>query len=581
MKTQKAKGIMNGIEHFVNANGSFFRKIINVPSHTFIGTKKEAQNISTKVLPGFARPCPKVPRHGFVDSIVVKTKKELVELFNDARSIDKQAEMVIGPVFDNVRCNSVYTSNGTITVGEGNDGATGGHDAISFPVAPMKLDSKTVKASGLSAKDTAYVESIYTFKGKFRNEKSNYIDTGAINYLTHLTQIRGGPEVEVNSEDFIPEDVFVSQVVSPSNNLVEWEEQVKDFDEGTVVYAPGSSLSSHAAIHCFLNRIPFITSFEPQVGQYIEEVGMEENYKNSNRFKCGVAAAFNIMSRADTEVLSDYFLFALSVIHNWPYLSEATNSDWLIGAASAMYAILGTAVVMGESRHLSFAGGSTPRHIVYTKCFEMKEGMTQSLPDIMNRFYTGDWNCGFGGLNWVWCSIYNISIWNNIMDIYNSNTDTISEEKLNNLVSSLNLMANISHNNGLWFNKIYHDMTIMDFAADYPAANMIVSSPMLYEVYKELKDVSGYLPVMKSITIKNSPFVTINNISYLVDINVSGSIINVSYKSIDKTTTKKVKTSGYSSVGRIEPKMDMYGDFKIPELEETFNIYDIWNGVQK
>jgi len=579
MKTQKAKGIMNGINTFIDASGSFLGKIVNIPAHIFIGTRKEAKNVSTSVLPGFARPCPKVPRHGFVDSKVVKTRKELVDLFDEARQVDSNAEMVIGPVFDWVKYSSVYTSNGTITVGKGNDGATGGHDTISFPVAPTKLDKKTTKDSGLLDKDTAYIESIYTYDGNFGNKKNQYINTGKVNYTTHITQIRGGPEISVDLQDFIPEDVCVSQVVKPNNNLVEWERQVKEFDEDTVVYAPGSSLSSHAAIHCFLRRIPFITSFEPKVGQVIEQIGMAENFKNNRRFKCGVTAAFEIMNKANTEVLSDYFLFALSVIHNWPYLSESTDSDWLIGAAATIYAILGTAVVMGESRHFSTAGGSTPRHVVYTKSFDLKENMTKALPNTMNIFYNGKWTPGFGGINWAWCSIYNISIWNNIIDIYNSNSELVNEEKLNKLVGSLNLMANLSHNNGLWFDKIYSDMSIMDFAADQPAANMIVSSAVLYDIYEELNNVPDQLPVLKNIVLKDNPFVTIDNISYLIDVQTYRGNVDMFYKTIDNTVKKTIKISGTGSSKKFKPDIDKYGDFKIPGIHEIFNIYNIWNGV--
>lgn len=578
MKTQKAKNIMSGINTFVNSSGNFFCKLVNIPAHIFVGTKQEVNKIDSKALPGFARPCPKVPRHGFVDSQIVNTKKELADLFNEARKVDPEAEIVIGPKFDNVRCSSVYTSNGTITVGKGNDGATGGHDTVSFPVAPIKLNKKVIKDSGLSNKDTAYIESIYTHNDNFGNKKYQCLDTNKISYVTHITQIRGGPEINIDLHDFIPEDVHVSQIVKPNNNLVEWEKQVKKFDEGTVVYAPGSSLSSHAAIHCFLRRIPFITSFEPKIGQYIDRVGIEENFKNNRRFKCGVTAALQIMSKANTKVLSDHFLFALSVIHNWPYLSESTDSDWLIGAASAIYAALGTAVVMGESRYLAGSGCRDSRDIVYTKSFALKEKMVQTLPNVMNIFYNREWSPGFGGINWAWCSIHNISIWNNIVDVYNCNADIVDDEKLNKLIHSLNLMANVSHNGGLWFNKIYYDTSVMDFAADYPALNMIVSSAMLYEVYKEIENVPDYLPVFKNIELKDTPFITIDNIPYLIDIRIHSGKIEVLYKTIINTTKKTVKVTGINPVEKFKPNIDMYGDFKIPGTKETFNVYNIWNG---
>lgn len=580
MKTQKAKGIMTGLGTFMKSNKAFFQKVASAPNHVFIGAKKSAENVPAKALPGFARPCPEVPRHGFVDSRVVKTKQELVSLFNVAREIDANAEIVIGPVFDNVRYNSVYTSNGTITVGKGNDGATAGRDVVSFPVAPMKLDKKVVKDSGLADKDTVYIESIYTHAGNSNGKKHQYIDTSRVNYNTYITQLRGGPEISVDLQDFIPEDVFVTQVVKPSNDLIKWERQTKEFDEGTVVYAPGSSLSSHAAIHCFLRRVPFITSFEPKIGQCVDKVGIAENFKNNRRFKRGVVAALRLMKKANTDVLSDYFLFALSVIHNWPYLSESVNSDWLIGAASTIYAALGTAIIMGEQRHRSAAGRNFPRNVVYTRAFDLKENMVQPLPKIMNNFYSGDWQPGYGGINWAWCTIYNISIWNNIVDVYNGNSEIVNEEKLTKLIGSLNLMANISHNNGLWFDKIYSDSSILDFAADEPAKSMIVSSAMLYDVYEELKDVPEDLPVMKNIVVEDNPFVTIDNISYLVEVSTHRDRVNVSYKVINDVIEKSVKVTNAVSSKKFKPEIDKYGDFKIAGLKQALNIYDIWNGKQ-
>ena len=75
----------------------------------------------------FARPCPVHPRHGFVESRVVKTAEELRDLAVETYAEDEKGEIIIMPYYD-VPFSFVQSSN-IITVGRGHDGVTAGNNS--------------------------------------------------------------------------------------------------------------------------------------------------------------------------------------------------------------------------------------------------------------------------------------------------------------------------------------------------------------------------------------------------------------------------------------------------------------------
>src|ERR1035437_7070023 len=138
-KTQKAKGIF-AINHFkALENLSFMGKAVE---HTWKPIK----------FPCFARPCPKRPRHGFVDSKVVNNPEEAAELIQKTLEIDPDGEVLFAPILD-ATYSAIWTP-GLISIGPGNDGATAGKNSFALKVENTDwVPSYTKERAELSQKD--------------------------------------------------------------------------------------------------------------------------------------------------------------------------------------------------------------------------------------------------------------------------------------------------------------------------------------------------------------------------------------------------------------------------------------------
>ena len=465
VKTQKAKGILFCLDEILDTNDRlywFFRRL----DHKFINNVRQIKR--NYFLPCFARPCPTQPRHGFVDSRVIKTNQQLLKLWEEVKSHDPDGEIILGPYFPKVKYNSVYVNNGILSIGEGNDGATAGKDSVSFFVAPYKLNEHIVKEAGIDNKDAVYLESIYS------------------GHAWYLTQMRGGPKLDTISPDFIPKKTKVMKVVEPNDNLIEWEKQAKSFEPGTVVYGDKHTLASHAAIHCILNKIPFITTHKPEVGETLLSAKKKETKLDRKQFRLGVSAGIDICNTADYADIFEFFHFSLSVLHNWAYIKYSPHADWLLGSASVLFTKVSTALLFGEYRHKNKGGYKPTRENVYEKIMHQDTSPLYELPKVFKDFYLHEWGSGFGGVPWATCAWYSHSLWKNIVSTYNKPRATISDKEISNIVSIINKTVNLAHNNGWWFNKIAKEMD-MDFVANEPGLAAFCVAHVFAKLYNEVK----------------------------------------------------------------------------------------------
>jgi len=74
--------------------------------------------------PMFARPCPRKPCHGFVDSRVVRTPHALLNLYRESLREDKDGEIVMMKAYS-ASLSAVGTNSG-VTWGRGTDAVTSG-----------------------------------------------------------------------------------------------------------------------------------------------------------------------------------------------------------------------------------------------------------------------------------------------------------------------------------------------------------------------------------------------------------------------------------------------------------------------
>lgn len=492
-KTQKARGVMYGLEDlfaFNNQKNYYgLTRFMKRAKHTVI-LKEEDIKYNGK-LPCFARPCPKKPRHGFVDSKVVKNNKEILKMWKEARKIDPEAELILGPYVPSVKYNAVYVSSGSLSIGIGNDGATGGKNAINFPVAPHKFKPNFIKKAGLRVKDAVYLEAICRPSG-------GVID----NRRWLLAQARGGPKLNAASSDFIPKKMKVKKIVTPHDDLVKWEKDVAKFAPGTVVYGPGHTLASHAAIHCVLNKVPFITGDKPVVGTMLVPKAASRTKLNRAEFKRGVRTGINICKTFDYEDLLKYFYYSLSVLHNWAYIRQSQSADWLLGTAATLYCKIGTALVQGEFRHMHKTG--LGREQTYKKSMREGKASLGRLPDMFKDFYSGYWSSGFGGIPWATCAWYMTSLWNEITKSFNKNTATLNDQETAKIMGIMNGATNAAHNNGWWFNK-FACKADLDFVANHSGLAAFMVSDVYYDLNKRVRAIKSVKQKLPSVKRVNAP----------------------------------------------------------------------------
>lgn len=478
MRTQKAKGILVGI-YEIFQKYPHLCKFFAPMAHRLVSHPSQIEAFQDKIdFPIFGRPCPVRPRHGFVDSQVLLTKYDLMSMWNKAVAHDNKAEIIIGPHMPAVKYNSIYVSSGNIAIGVGNDGATGGKKSVSFPVAPTKFTKKIKRLSGVKDNDELYLESIM---------QDNW---------WHLAQVRGGPALNIASADYIPQEVKVTDVAIPHDNLIAWEEDVKLYKDspGIVVYGNGHTLASHAAIHCILNKVPFITSEKPVVGQVLKPTLNAESPKlNRKRFREGMWAADKLLAKVidDKHVhteLQKHFYFALSVLHNWAYLKNSTEADWLLGAAAQTLARICCALCFGEHRHMYESNGGVfkdkDRGRVYVKALGCEVSFLNSLSQVFKDFYSREWSGGFGGPPWATCSWYTLKLWGRVVRTNNKNTSTLSDAEVIDVISTVNKLVNLAHNNGWWFNK-FTTQKDFDFIAKEPGLAAFAAAEVFHKVAEQ------------------------------------------------------------------------------------------------
>ena len=467
MKTQKAIGIFQGIPQFFNEY-SYAYNFLAPMDHEYLS---ECINLTNDYIryPIFARPCPKVPRHGFVESRVIYSSSEAKALIKEVLNQDPEGEVIYGPYLKNIRSSAVYVSSGLLSVGPGNDGATAGKHSISFPIASHKFYKGFLDTAGINDK-SVYFETLHC------------PDSGC-----YLAQIRGGPEVSGTIKDYIPKEVVVKKIVCPTNNLLKWEKQVKTFDKGTIVYGKGFTLASHAAIHCVINGIPFVTSKKPKIGNVLKPTEGARVSIDRALFRKGVAAALKRVPYLEYKNDSNEDMqFCLTVLHNWPYLKWSEHASWILGAATTMFTKICTTLVCGEYRHVNgYNGGHEERDSVYINAATHTKKYANSLWSKCRQFYSRLWADCVGGVPWAICAWYSASIWDSIVKIYNKNSNEVSDAEVSEIIGLMNKTVNLEHNESWWFDKIMFEGGL-NFAAESPGISALCVADIFYDFWKSV-----------------------------------------------------------------------------------------------
>lgn len=206
---------------------------------------------ASQVLEGqlFARPCPQVPRHGFVDSRRVASMADVLQVYQETRQADPGGEVLLMPTCS-ARASAVATE-ASVVWGQGHDGVTAGtgkQSIIPCPAGKFSREMARITATlpGDITPNSAYVEAVED-DGKVR-----------------LVQLRDGPAISGAVPNYYPAATYkVTRVEQPTAELLAdllgWETYVLALPAGTVVYLAEGGLSSHAAVHAIAKGLCVLT----------------------------------------------------------------------------------------------------------------------------------------------------------------------------------------------------------------------------------------------------------------------------------------------------------------------------------
>lgn len=463
-RTQKARGIEQ------SKTVAYLLRAREIHGTEIIGIEDAIIETPPDIKGKFVRPCPTTPRHGFVDSRIVKSADEFSKLAWETYSMDENAEIVIMP-YISADSNMILTPSG-ITFGHGHDGATSGKQALTLPVASnlsKRLGANLLKLSGVGENEDPYIELVTTWGPGYSSSKAN-IDN-------FVTQLRAGPRINGLSDDYVPQDMEISDIVEieDGHDLVAWETEARELaeQEGVVVYHPGGALSSHFGVHCVINKLPYITSKQPVVGGKLkrtdQESWVEQDYVEVAKW---IRRYDSIGAPVDPKEVALMGIGALHALSSF-LLNRNRLTPRVLGMALAWMPRVFAALTLGECRHTSciykwdILEGVQPfpkGHMAHVDSYwglsrdqVYKSAMDSNLREVGEILAwthvvhdLGQWSGGYGGEAWRKCAEASINFHEDITRFLRNP----GEERALQLFNTFNTTMNQAHNGGWWLNKI-------------------------------------------------------------------------------------------------------------------------------
>lgn len=466
-QTQKAKGIMVLHEKSARVERDLQVGILNTVAYKAATIIKQADELRLYATSGtkiFARPCPVLPRPGFVDSRIVGTMAELVMVAEETYEEDKEGEVMLCD-FIKASFNVTLVPN-VMTTGPGHDGATSGGDVVVVPVVGVGqiLGDEIMRLAGVI--EAPHFEAVF-------------LDCE----LPVITQLRDGPCIPT-TVDFIPRDTVVKHVIrlGQYTPLLAWQKIIEVADSGTVVYnALGVGLSSHYGVHCIMKGVPFIGSHTPYIGEALVKI-VDTLEIDRREFMNGLKLGFSIELMRDIHIMYKYGLFSLAVLHNM--IGFTTKESRLVGVAVSLTIRLGMAALYGEARHARVdevvVGGSVARHSVYDAVFHNLAAAFAGLPELKER-WRGQWGSNYGGYKWLECHESLEGLITATTHLIKSRGRAGFKKNLAQVICAFNVVVNTAHNGGKWFDKFYASKWF-DIATKHPAVVALQVAPTFYSI---------------------------------------------------------------------------------------------------
>lgn len=387
----------------------------------------------------FARPCPKTPRHGFVDSRIISSWEELVRVAAESLAADEDAEVALAESLD-AQFNGILTPT-SLSIGAGNDGATSGHDSFTVHFKNA-IDAKEFHIKKFD-KDVGYQRCAAPYWHYQRCAAPYITDSPYVELIYKrdskdclVVQLRNGPKVSA-SIDFIPENTEVTKVIRAEGDLLQWEAMTANCQKGTVCYHPGGSQASHYSVHCVNNGIPVIISYEPRVGDFLAKIDGCEKTPDIvwSELKRGFARACR--ANVTTSTAARIMLATLQVFKN--------PSSYLLGIGMGFAYRLSLTACSGEMRHQAprRTKGKVSRNKIFVKAWKCTDVRRRLFNKYLDAFQEKElWETAFGGEAWANIAALAIALYSEI-----------KAENQTETLSTFNRLINAQHNTSWAFNK--------------------------------------------------------------------------------------------------------------------------------
>ena len=457
----------------------------------------------TKIM---ARPCPSKPRHGFVDSRVVKSTEDLNKVIEQTLAQDPHGEVICMPYLP-ADYSAVLTNNG-ITIGKGTDGATAGTSAIHIPCNS----------------DLEYSIGINDHYISCRDGRKHPRPVRCLRYISHdktktrlfletvgdkVVQLRTGPLMNSGNESahtWSPYSVVSPRMVytvTGEEDFLEYEQFLDEMKTAhgagnVIVHFPSGSLLSHFAVQAVAKGIPVVTgktSKIPKVDQLYRFGSVAELVVFGSAYRQAVSRGIKL--GAVTTPNQDTLSWAIAVIQGLGSATKVIPSVGLIVAASMVLMRAGTAVCLGEYRHFFRKGPGlhkyqplgplgiplgyrfvkdevmANRDTVYKEVFTnydwtsidtyylMQQYMFAAKFDFKHR----PWRSSYGGPKWGDCTEAAMSVFEAMLPIIrmsktfpstalHGHDPMFGDKLLNSLVLACNRLITVSHNSNKCLTKL-------------------------------------------------------------------------------------------------------------------------------
>ena len=463
-RTQKARGLLALTRHvdtYSAYNNTYFGDRIALVSCTETLQGAGIQGIAAYLTvltrsswsdPIMARPCPSVPRHGFVESRVISTLSDLREVMAETYREDPRGEVLLMPFLHTAEISGVVT-NTSVTIGTKHDGATAGRDGLTISCVSdistwMDLMLKSIPFTNGAGDTKLFSRSRYVgFNARLNRHP--YVEMVG----SQMVQARYGPATAAGMTRWHPEGAssqFFSHIWEPSTTCLgdfkHFEELLKqkvdDYLDQVLLYLPTGTLTCHAAVQAICHKMAVVTGPErPDVANIVTFTPRPRSRIATSWYedaiKQGVTHGAQCPLDESEASKRAAVLWAVGVIQGTAALPMTPQQATYVTAAGSILLRFGLAACFGEHRHwrrTSCSGDGqyplgplTPKLVVPLSTpvklgkFQRASYHTASLkPNLLKPksfyellgkvhackvdFFTETWRSGFGGTAWGHCT---------------------------------------------------------------------------------------------------------------------------------------------------------------------------------